>query len=129
MLQFNPDGTLKLTDAQAKQNDIERNSIVITREQLNVKPAIAQIRIKLPADMHPNEIVNFYHKIDDSQFRSVEHSIHQIDERTFLIKVDRGSMLMYGLLNFMIQCFKGRLSNNGCNDVIVKGTWANYGNA
>lgn len=131
MLEFNSDGSIKFSENQIKQNELEKQNIVITREQISVKPAKAQIRIKFPEDVqNPDEIIKFYNIIDDSEFKSVDHSISQIDKQTFIIKVDRGSMLMYGLLNFLIDCFKGHLSqrlryNQG---VIVKGIWANYGN-
>ena len=129
MIEFNPDGSIKLTEAQTRQNDLEKQSTTITREQISVKPAQAQIRIKLHENAgNIDELISFYYKIDDSPFKSVEHSIHQIDEKTFIIKVDKGSLLMYGLLNFMIQCFKSKISNSGHNNVIVKGIWANYGN-
>jgi len=128
MLEFNPDGSIKLPDCQVKQNELEKGSIVITREQISVKPAVAQIRIRFPEDVNPSEIVGFYNIIDCSEFRSVDHSISQADKRTFLIKVDKGSMLMYGLLNFVAECFKRHLSQKFGN-VIVKGFWANYGKA
>jgi hypothetical protein len=128
MLEFNPDGTIKLPENQIRQQQLDRQSIVITREQISVKPARAQIRIKLPETMENESLINFYSKIDDSEFKSVEHSIQKIDEHTFVIKVDKGAMLMYGLLNFLIDCFKSKLSNSGCNKVIVRGMWAKYGN-
>lgn len=128
MLEFNPDGSIKLTDSQQKQNDLEKSSIIISREQISVKPAQAQIRIKFPDAQNAEDIINFYHKIDDSQFNSVEHSIHQIDDKTFVVKVDKGAMLMYGLLNFMAACFKSRFSNMLNKNVIINGVWANYGN-
>jgi len=130
MLEFNPDGSIKLSDAQIRQNDLEKQSVVITREQISVKPAVAQVRIRLPEYVQNiDEIINFYYKIEVSQFRSVEHSVHKVDEKTFLIKVDKGSMLMYSLLNFMIDCFKSKLSQTQNQRVIVKGSWDNYGNA
>jgi len=132
MLEFNSDGSIKLSDAQIRQNDVEKQSVIITREQISIKPAVAQIRIRFPEYVqNPDEIIDFYYKIEDSQFNSVEHSIHKIDEKTFLIKVDKGSMLMYSLLNFMIDCFKMRFEQDiGCKQsVVVKGSWDNYGNA
>ena len=128
MLEFNPDGSIKLPECQIKQNELEGKSIVITREQISVKPAIAQIKIRFPEDVqNPGEIVRFYNIIDCSEFRSVDHSISQPDKRTFLIKVDKGSMLMYGLLNFLAECFKRHLSQKFGQSVVVKGFWANYG--
>ena len=89
MLEFNPDGSLKLNASQAKDQELEKKSIIITREQISEKPAKAQIRIRFPEDVkNPDEIINFYYKIQDSQFKSVDHSISQFDKRTFLIKVD-----------------------------------------
>ncbi|MFA5084544.1 MAG: hypothetical protein WC475_04180 [Candidatus Paceibacterota bacterium] len=130
MLEFNPDGSIKLSDAQARQNEIERQSFIIAREQISVKPAIAQVRITLPECARKiDEMISFYYKIDVSRFESVEHSAHKIDERTLLIKVDKGSMLMYGLLNFMIDCFKSKLSQEQGQRVIVRGSWDNYSNA
>lgn len=128
MMEFNPDGSLKLTDNQIKQQEAEKNSIIITKEQISEKPAKAQIRIKFPNDLnHPEEIINFYHKIDYYQFRSVDHSISQIDKKTFVIKVDKGAMLMYNLLDFLVTCFRDKLSNGaGFNQggVLVRGSWA-----
>jgi len=122
MLEFNPDGSLKLTAGQTRQSEIEKRSIVITKEQISEKPARAQLRIRFPEDVkNPDEIINFYHKIYDNQFRSVEHSISQFDGKTFIIKVDTGSMLMYGLLNFMTDCFRDRLAQK--QNVVVKGSW------
>ena len=75
MLEFNPDGSLKLTSGQIKQNETEKKSVVITREQISVKPAKAQIRIRFPDGMDGiDELINFYYKIDDSEF-TTEHSI------------------------------------------------------
>ena len=122
MLDFNPDGSLKLSSDQTKQTELERHSIVITKEQISEKPAKAQIRIRFPEDIkNPEALIDFYHKIQDYQFRSVEHSIGQIDSRTLVVKVDRGSMLMYGLLNFMTDCFRDRLAER--QKVVVKGSW------
>ena len=123
MIEFNPDGSLKLTFGQIKQKEAENRSIIITKEQLGEKPAKAQIRIRFPEDVkNPQEITGFYHKIDASQFRSVDHSIEQIDGKTFVIKVDTGSMLMYGLLNLMTDCFRDRLAEKG--QVLVRGSWS-----
>jgi len=129
MIEFNPDGSLKLTAGQAKEKELEQKSIVISREQISLKPARAQIRIQFPEDIpDPGEIMNFYDKIDDYQFRSVDHSIGMVDKRTFIIKVDQGSMMMYGLLNFMIECFKMRFEQDirYKRNVIVRGAWANF---
>ena len=130
MLEFNPDGSLKLNASQAKDQELEKKSIIITREQISEKPAKAQVRIRFPEDIqNPDELVRFYNKIDDSQFSSVDHSISQADGRTFIIKVYQGSMLMYSLLNFMIECFKMRFEQDIRYEqkVIVKGIWANFG--
>lgn len=127
MIEFNPDGSIKFSENQAKQNELEKQSIVIIREQISVKPAKAQLRVRFPDNSGINELMNFYYKINDYQYRSVEHSIQSIDSRTFVVKVEQGSMLMYGLLNFIAECFKGKLSNDG-KKVIVRGSWANYGN-
>ena len=128
MLEFNPDGSLKLTLNQIKDQEVEKKSIIITREQISSKPAKADVKIKLPENFqNPEEIIKFYNVIDDYQFNSVEHSIQQIGDRTFLIKVDKGSMLMYELLNFMIECFKSKYETNGSHNVIIRGTWDNFG--
>ena len=130
MLEFNPDGSLKLSAVQLKDQEMEKISVVITREQISDKPAKAQLRIKFPEDVQsPNEILHFYSIIDDSQFDSVEHSISQIDSRTFIIKVDKGDMLMYSLLNFMVDCFKMKFEQDirFKRSVVVKGIWGNFG--
>ena len=124
MLQFNPDGSLKLTDSQLKQQELEKQSVTITKEQISEKPAIAQIRIRFPnTSFLSQDIINFYHKIDYYQFRSVDHSISQIDPKTFIIKVDKGSFLMYQLLDYVSTCFKERLSGQG-HRVLVRGSWS-----
>jgi len=129
MLEFNPDGSLKLTAGQIRDQELEKRSIVITREQISAKPARAQIKMRFPEDIqNPDEIINFYNRIEDFQFKSVDHSISQVDKRTFIIKVDKGSMMMYRLLNFMIECFKMRFEQDirYKGSVAVKGTWANF---
>jgi len=132
MFEFNPDGTLKLSSEQEFQKKIENESIVITREQLSVKPARAQIRIVFPKDLeNPLEIINFYNKIDDSSFMEVAHKIEKVNNRTFIVKVENGSMRMYNLLNFILMCFKGkyeRLSDfRNKQEVILRGSWVNFG--
>lgn len=132
MLEFNPDGSIKLTAAQASQKEMEDKSIVITREQLSEKPARAQIRISFPEDLeNPEEVRMFYQKIDSSEFGEVFHSFEQVNRRTFVVKVERGSMRMYSLLNFMMMCFKGKYENlsnfRNPQRVILKGGWANFG--
>ena len=120
MLEFNADGIIKLSDAIVKQNEIEERSVVITREQISVKPAIAQARIRLPEHaQNVDEMISFYYKIAVSQFKVVEHSVQKVDDRTFLIKVEKGSMMMYSLLNFMIDCFKSKLSGIGQNQKVI----------
>jgi len=131
MLEFNPDGSLKLTDSQTREQELEKDSVIITREQISQKPAKVQIRIKFPEDIqNPDEILDFYHRIDCSRFASVAHSIGHANSRTFIIKVDEGSMLMYSLLNFMVEGFKMRFEQDLRNQrrVIVRGIWANFGN-
>ena len=128
MLEFNPDGSMKLTDKQVMQKEAEEQSVIITREQISVKPAKAQIRIKFPEEGKVDNLISFYGKIEEGQFRSVEHSIEKIDEKTFIVKINKGSMLMYGLLNYLIGCFRSKLINSNCGKIIVKGSWANYGN-
>ena len=132
MLEFNYDGTLKLTAAQALQKAMEDKSIVITREQLSEKPAKAQIRISFPEDVNnPEEVRSFYHKIDSSEFGEVAHKFEQVNRRTFVVRVDQGTMRMYSLLNFMMMCFKGKyertLDFRNQQRVILKGKWANFG--
>ena len=130
MLEYNPDGSLKLTSGQMGQQELEKQSIVITREQLSEKPAKAQIRISFPEDVkNPQGIIDFYNKIDCSQFREVSHEIYKLSDRTFVVKVDKGSMMMYTLLNFMMMCFKTKFEQESMykQKVILKGKWANFG--
>ncbi|MFC1685484.1 hypothetical protein ACFLZZ_00495 [Nanoarchaeota archaeon] len=132
MLEFNSDGSLTLTPKQAFEKEKEEKSIVITREQLSEKPARAQIRIVFPEDLkNPEEVISFYNKIDDSQFSEVFHKIEKINNKTFVVKVEKGSMRMYSLLNFMMMCFKGKferkLDFRDKQEVILKGRWANFG--
>ena len=130
MLEFNPDGSLKLSDVQNRQSELEKQSIVITREQLSEKPAKAQIRIAFPEDLsNPQEVIDFYHRTDNSQFSEVAHEIKQVNNRTFIIKVENGSMRMYSLLNFLMMCFKTKYEQASLDmqKVILKGRWANFG--
>jgi len=129
MIEFNPDGSLKLTSRQTQQKEIEEKSIIITREQISEKPAKAQVRITFPNDLeNPEEIRSFYNKIDDSQFGGVFHKFEQVNRRSFLIKVEEGSMQMYSLLNFMMMCFKSKFENlsdlRNKQTVVLKGRWA-----
>ena len=125
-MEFNPDGSLRRTAGQVQQDESEKRSLVITREQLSEKPAKAQIRIRFPVEVkNPEEVIRFYDTIDSGQFRSVDHELKQIDERTFVVRVDRGSMLMYGLLNFMVECFRDKYGQGlrYGQTAIVKGRW------
>lgn len=131
MLEFNDDGSLKLTEGQASQKAMEDKSIVITREQLSEKPARAQIRINFPEDVeNPEEVRSFYHKIDSSEFGEVFHSFEQVNRRTFIVKVDNGTMRMYSLLNFMMMCFRGKYEDlsdfRNPKRVVLKGRWAGF---
>lgn len=132
MLEFNPDGSLKLSASQSAQKDIENRSVVISREQLSEKPARAQIKIRFPEPVtSPDSVLAFYYKIDNSQFRDVEHKMEKVNDQTFIIKVEKGSMLMYNLLNFMMMCFKSKLEQASelgpGKKVILQGRWASFG--
>lgn len=128
MLQFNPDGTLKLSGAQAAQVEAEKGSVIINREQISEKPARAQISVTFPEPIaNRQEILDFYNKIDDRQFNEVRHELKWLGERTFIIKVEHGSMMMYSLLNFMMMCFKSRCENHYGKKVVLKGRWASFG--
>lgn len=131
MLEFNPDGTLKLSSGQIAQKEIEEKSIIIAREQLSEKPAKAQIRISFPEDLeNPQKVKEFYDKIDYFEFSEVFHEFQQVNRRTFIVKVVKGSMRMYSLLNFMMMCFRskfGQDSSFGNKNVILKGRWAYIG--
>ena len=129
MLEFNPDGSLRRTSGQVEQDEADKKSLVISREQISEKPARALIKIKFPEPLsNPREVFDFYDKIDDSQFRDVFHELQQIDDRTFIVKVDRGCMMMYSLLNFMMMCFRDKFEGRfPGRKVILKGKWAVFG--
>ncbi len=132
MLEFNPDGSMKLTPKQMEEKEIEGKSIVITREQLSEKPAKAQIKIIFPEDLeNPQEVRDFYDKIDYSEFGEVFHEFHKINDRTFTVVVSKGTMRMYSLLNLMAMCFKSKFEQlsdfRNQKKVILKGKWANFG--
>jgi len=128
MLEFNPDGTLRLSGVQTAQVEAERHSVVISREQISEKPAKAQISVTFPeAVSNKQEVLDFYNKIDDSQFNEVSHEFKWLSDRTFIIKVERGSMMMYSLLNFIMMCFKSRCENHYGKKVVLKGRWASFG--
>ena len=126
MLEFNPDGSLKLNADQIKYQELEKTSIVITREQINVcNPAIAQVRIKFPEDViDTQKIMELYNQIKSRAFSSVSHEIQQLNPRVFIIKTEEGTRLMYTALEHLISRFKYELGKD--KNVIIKGNWENY---
>ena len=123
-LQFNPDGSLKLTEGQSYEKEREQQSIVITREQISTKPAKAQIRIRFPERVeNPRKVFMLYDNLSREISSDAMHKIEQINEQTFLIKVDNGSWSMYTTLDFLVRGFKDALSIDCKKRIILKGNW------
>ena len=125
-IQFNEDGSLKISSSLLRIKQEEKESIVLRRVQINTNnPAIAQLVIEFPEDMNnPKKIINYYNGIKNNKFSSVDHNIKQTDKRTFIIEVKNGSKYMYSLLNHLLECFRDELRKE--NKVIERGTWDKY---
>lgn len=124
-LQFNSDGSLKLTGKQGYEKEREKRSVVLTREQISIKPARAQIRIRFPERVeNPKRVVMLYENLSREISSDALHKIEQINEQTFIIKIDSGSWSMYSTLDFLIREFKEALSIDYQNRIIINGTWA-----
>lgn len=122
-LQFNSDGSLKLNEKQSYEKEREKQSIVITREQINTKPAKAQIRIRFPQKVeNPRKVFMLYENLSREFPSDAMHKIEQINEQTFIIKIDNGSWSMYSTLDFLVRGFKEALSIENSN-IIIKGAW------
>jgi hypothetical protein len=123
-LQFNPDGSLKLTKEQSYEKEIEKQSIIITREQISTKPAKAQIRIRFPQKVeNPKKVFMLYENLSREISSDSIHKIQQINEQTFIIKIDAGSWSMYTTLDYLVRGFKDSLSIESQNRIIIKGAW------
>ncbi len=123
-LQFNPDGSLKLNKEQSYEKEREKQSIVITREQISVKPAKALIRIRFPEKVeNPRKVFMLYNNLSREISSDAMHKIEQINEKTFIIKIETGSWSMYATLDFLVRGFKEALSIDNKN-IIIRGTWA-----
>jgi hypothetical protein len=126
-LQFNPDGSLKLTEEQSYEKEREKQSIIITREQISTKPAKAQIRIRFPEKVeNPRKVFMLYDNLSREISSDAMHKIEQINEQTFIIKIDNGSWSMYTTLDFLVRGFKEALSINNQSRIILKGAWAGF---
>jgi hypothetical protein len=126
-LQFNPDGSLKLTKEQSYEKEREKESIVITREQISTKPAKAQIRIRFPEKVeNTKKVFMLYNNLSREISSDAMHKIEQLNEQTFVIKIDNGSWSMYTTLDFLVRGFKEALSINNSNKIIIKGSWAGF---
>ena len=125
-LEFNRDGSLKISKELIKSKQIERESIVLRRVQVNINnPAIAQVRIEYPKDIeNPRKIIDYYKQIRNKRFQSVEHTIRQVDKKTFVIEVRNGTKYMYSSLEYLIKCFESKLKTK--NNVIITGVWDKY---
>jgi hypothetical protein len=126
-LQFNPDGSLKLTQEQSYEKEREKQSIVITKEQISTKPAKAQIRIRFPEKVeNTKKVFMLYDNLSREISSDAMHKMEQINEQTFIIKVDQGSWSMYTTLDFLVRGFKEALSINNQNKIIIKGSWEGF---
>lgn len=126
-LQFNPDGSLKLNEKQIYEKEREEQSIVITREQISTKPAKAQIRIRFPEKVeNPRKVFMLYDNLSREISSDAIHKIQQINEQTFIIKIDNGSWSMYSTLDSFVRGFKDALSIDSHKIIIIKGAWAGF---
>ncbi len=122
-IQFNEDGSIKLPEYILKSQQKEKESIVLRRIQISTNnPAIANLRIEFPEDVeNPKGIIEYYKDIKNRRFQSVNHTIKQIDRRTFVIEVESGTKYMYSLLDYLIECFEEEFKKQ--NAVVVRGIW------
>ena len=120
-LEFNRDGSLKISKELIKSKQIERESIVLRRVQVNINnPAIAQVRIEYPKDIeNPRKIIDYYKQIRNKRFQTVGHTIRRIDKKTFVIEVRNGTKYMYSSLEYLIKCFESKLKTE--NNIIITG--------
>ena len=123
-LQFNPDGSLKLTEEQSYEKEREKQSIIITREQISTKPAKAQIRIRFPEKVeNSRKVFMLYDNLSREISSDAIHKIEQTNEQTFIIKINEGSWSMYTTLDFLVRGFKEALGMDSRNKIIIKGAW------
>jgi len=120
-MEFNPDGSIKLSPKTLKNKETEKNNIVLRRVQLSTKPAIAQLKIEFP-DNSQRDIISHYNWIKNNKFQSVEHNLKQ-EGNTYIIEV-KGSKFMYSFLEFMIQCYLQKYETD--KPVLIRGSWDNF---
>jgi hypothetical protein len=126
-LQFNPDGSLKLTQEESYEKEREKQSIVITREQISTNPAKAQIRIRFPQRVeNPRKVFMLYDNLSREISSDAMHKMQQLNEQTFIIKIENGSLSMYTTLDFLVRGFKEALSIDSRNRILIKGAWAGF---
>ena len=124
-LLFNEDGSIKLPPPLIKSKE-EKESIILRRVQINTNnPAIAQLKIEFPEDINnPEKIIDLYDNMKNRRFPSVDHTIKQTDNRTFIIEVRNGSKYMYSLLDYLLECFRYELKKE--INVVVRGYWDKF---
>ncbi len=124
--QFNEDGSVKLPEHLIRLKQNEKESIVLRRVQINTNnPAIANLRIEFPENVeNPKRIIEYYKDIKNRRFQSVNHTIKQIDGRTFVIEVESGTKYMYSLLDYLLECFKEELKKQ--KPVVIRGNWDRF---
>ena len=123
-LQFNPDGTLKISEEMQSEKDREKDCIIITKEQISVKPAKAQIKIRFPEKVEsPGKVLMLYDNLSREISSDAMHRMEQTNEQTFAVKIYNGSMTMYSTLDSLAYGFKEALSAGNSNGVIIKGAW------
>lgn len=125
-MEFNEDGSLKIPEELIKNKEEESKSIVLRRVQVNTNnPAIAQVRIEYPEVVRNTiKILNYYEKISHDKFKSVDSTIKQIDDKTYVVEVGEGSWLMYSFLDYLIEHFEEELKKEG--NVIIRGKWDKF---
>ena len=123
---FDENGRIKYPAAFLKNKEEQKYAIIIQRVQVNAKnPALARLEITFPEPVpNPQNIINFYKNLDFARFQSVNHTITQVDTKTFFIEVKQGSRLMYSLLEYVIDEFRSWLETE--KRVFVKGQWDRF---
>ena len=123
---FDENGCIRYPAALLKNKEEQKHCIIIQRVQVNAKnPAIARLEITFPEPvLKPQNIIDFYKNLEFAKFRSVDHDIMQIDNKTFFIEVKQGSRLMYSSLEYLIDHFRSWLETE--KRVIVKGQWDKF---
>jgi hypothetical protein len=125
-IEFNQDGSIKVPEHFMKKQIDKNNKVIIERIQINRNnPAIAHLRIETPENTYYDELINEAYSKCELLIPSVSHELQKTGKNSFIIKIDKGSKLMYSWMELMIDNLKKVI---GEENIIVEGVWDKYGN-